>query len=115
MNNSEAQRKNILEGNISKTVMALSEESIKLISELKKKGYSDEFSVIVGTQLNTTWTANRMRGYLRQVPFVPEEEIADEMLAILSHRDQIREKKEMEFYQQKINEIYRYGLDTGED
>lgn len=95
--------------------MALSEESHALRIELRKKGYSEEFSYLIATQLPTTWTANRMRGYLRQVDRVPEEEIVDEMLAILNHRDQIIQKKECEFYQQKINELYATGLNIDED
>lgn len=37
------------------------------------------------------------------------------MLGILSDRDRIRQKKEMEYYQGKINEIYMYGLGVDED
>ena len=47
-----------------------------------------------------------MLGYLRNVRNISEEEIVDEMLAIISDRDRIRQKKEMEFYQGKINQIY---------
>jgi len=35
------------------------------------------------------------------------EEVADEMLAILSDRDQIMQKHQTEYAQAKINEIYR--------
>ena len=38
------------------------------------------------------------------------EDLVDEMLAILSDRDQIIRKKEMEQAQAVINEIYRNGL-----
>lgn len=93
----------------------MSEESKKLISVMRKKGYSEEFSYVIASQLNSTWTASRMLGYLRELPFVSEGEIVDEMLSILSHREQIRQKKEAEFYQQKINELYLYGLDTDDD
>lgn len=92
------------------TFYKLCDESRALKAELMEKGYSEEFSYVVASQLNSPWVANRMRGYLLQVSNVPEEEIADEMLAILSHRDQIRQKKETEYYQQRINEIYEYGL-----
>ena len=38
------------------------------------------------------------------------EDLVDEMLAILSDRDAIIQKKEMEHAQAAINEIYRNGL-----
>ena len=38
------------------------------------------------------------------------EDVVDEMLAILSDRQQIMEKKELEHAQAVINDIYRNGL-----
>lgn len=93
----------------------LSAESRELNEVLRRMGYSPEFSLLIAMQLRTTWTANRMLGYLRNTDYMPEEEIVDEMLSILSHRDQIRQKKEAEYYQQKINELYYYGLERVED
>ena len=40
-----------------------------------------------------------------------EEDIVDEMLGILEDRNRIRQKKEMEYYQSKINEMYAYGFE----
>ena len=40
------------------------------------------------------------------------EDLVDEMLAILSDRDAIIRKKEMEHAQAVINDIYRNGLQT---
>ena len=37
--------------------------------------------------------------------------VVDEMLAILSDRNAIMRKKESEHAQEKITEIYRFGLD----
>lgn len=91
-----------------------SDESVELFRVLSKRGYSPEFCELISRELNTTWTANRMLGYLRQLPRLKEEDIVDEMLGILADRDRIRQKKEMEYYQGKINELYMYGLD-GED
>lgn len=91
-----------------------SEESRTLFEVLCRKGYNREFAYLICSQLSTAWTANRMLGYLRNVTFVPEEELADEMLAILNHRDQIREKKEAEYYQAKMNEL-KYRDFGGED
>ena len=51
-----------------------------------------------------------MIGYLSHYSNLPEVEIVDEMLAILSDRDAIIRKKESEQAQAKINEMYRFGL-----
>ena len=91
-----------------------SAESEELYSVLIKRGYSKEFSELISRQLNTTWTANRMLGYLRYLPHLREEDIVDEMLGILSDRDRIRQKKELEYAQSGINELYRYGFDIEE-
>ena len=47
--------------------------------------------------------------------YLPEEEVVDEMLAILSDRNALIKKKEMEQAQAKINEIYEYGLGVEEE
>ncbi|NLG03424.1 MAG: hypothetical protein GX567_06300 [Clostridia bacterium] len=90
------------------------EKSKQLYEELLHKGYATEFCDLISKQLSTEWTANRMIGYLRQAPKLKEEDVVDEMLAILDHREQIRQKKEMEFYQGRINELYEKGLDDEE-
>jgi len=92
-----------------------SKESIELYEVLRKRGYDPAFCELISRQLNTTWTANRMLGYLRYLPKLKEEDIVDEMLGILSDRDRIRQKKEMEFYQSKINELYMNGLGGNEE
>lgn len=93
----------------------LAEESIQLYKELRRRGFEERFCRLIAGELRTTWTANRTLGYLRNLPVVGEEDIVDEMLGILSDRDRIMQKKEMEFYQGKINEIYRNGLDNTEE
>lgn len=60
--------------------------------------------------MNTDYTATRMLGYLYRVTNPRIEDLVDEMLAILSDRDAIIQKKEMEHAQAVINEIYRNGL-----
>ena len=69
-------------------------------------GYPEEFSELIAKELSTEYTADRMMRYIRR-----EEhslvDVADEMLAILSDRDHIREKHEAEYAQAKINELYR--------
>lgn len=47
-----------------------------------------------------------MMGYLSHYKQLPETELVDEMLAILSDRNAIMRKKEMEHAQAKINEWY---------
>ena len=61
--------------------------------------------------LNTDYTATRMIGYLSHYSDLPDVEVVDEMLAILSDRNEIIKKKESEQAQVKISEIYRFGLD----
>lgn len=95
--------------------MGKAAESEELFEVLVKRGYSKDFAHVISDQLNTTWTANRMLGYLRYLPKLREEDIVDEMLGILSDRERIREKKEMEYYQSKINELYLYGFGDDEE
>jgi len=83
---------------------------LQLKKRLEDLGYDPEFCNLVSKQLCTDWTADRMLGYLRYVKNLKEEDIVDEMLAILGDRDRIVQKKEMEYYQGKINEIYNRGL-----
>ena len=84
----------------------LSNESIELYDELSRRGYAQEFCVLISRELRTTWTANRMLGYLRYCKDIKEEDIVDEMLGILEDRERIWRKKEMEYFQAKLNEIY---------
>lgn len=86
------------------------ELSEQLFNTLKKMGYEEAFCKVIAGQLCTEWTARRMLGYLRQVSHLKEEDIVDEMLAILSDRERITQKKEMEYYQGKINEIYNSDM-----
>ena len=60
--------------------------------------------------MNTDYTATRMLGYLYRVSSPRVEDLVDEMLAILSDRQQIIQKKEMEQAQAVMNDVYRNGL-----
>lgn len=82
------------------------EKSMQLYRMLQKRGYSEEFCVLISQNLNTDFTAKRMMGYLAHYKTLPETEIVDEMLAILSDRNAIMQKKQMEQTQAKINEWY---------
>ena len=81
--------------------------SLELYEVLMDKGYSEEFSDLITKNLNTDFTAGRMLGYLSHDVNLPEAEIVDEMLAILSDRERIMKKKKMEETNAKWNAIMR--------
>lgn len=89
-----------------------SERSEELYRALSEKGYPKELCTEIAYKyLNTDYTATRMLGYLYRMTETPAVEvIVDEMIAILSDRDQIMKKKESEHAQAVISEIYRNGL-----
>ena len=60
--------------------------------------------------MNTDYTATRMLGYLYRITNPRIEDLVDEMLAILSDRQQIIQKKELEQAQAVINDMYKNGL-----
>lgn len=73
-----------------------SEKSIDLYYMLLKRGYPEEFCDQITKNLNTDWTAQRMIGNLSHYDKLPLEEIVDEMLAILSDRNRIMKKHDLE-------------------
>ena len=73
-----------------------SPKSLELYDIMIKRGYPAEFCDQITKNLNTDWTAGRMMGYLSHYKKLPLEEIVDEMLAILSDRNRIMQKHEME-------------------
>lgn len=77
---------------------------------LQEKGYSQQFSDLITRNLNTDFTAGRMIGYLSHYTNLPEEEIVDEMLAILSDHSRIMQKKGMEQNNAKWNQMRWEGL-----
>lgn len=87
------------------------EISMQLYQMMMDKGYPEKLCDLVTRNLNTDYTATRMIGYLSHYSYLPEVEIVDEMLAILSDRNALIKKKEAEIAQARINEIYRFGLD----
>lgn len=84
--------------------------SMQLYHELLDRGYPEEFCDQITKNLNTDWTARRMLGYLSHYKKLPLEEIVDEMLAILSDRNRIMAKKEMEATNAKWNEMMEDGI-----
>lgn len=87
------------------------EISMQLYHMMVERGYPENLCDLVTRNLNTDYTAARMIGYLSHYSILPDVEVVDEMLAILSDRNAIMRKKESEQAQAKINELYRFGLD----
>ena len=88
-----------------------SERTEELYKLLISKGYPKELCREIAYQhMNTDYTATRMLGYLYRVSNPRVEDLVDEMLAILSDRAQIIEKKESEQAQAVMNDVYRNGL-----
>lgn len=98
-----------------KYVKQRTETSMQLYRTLLKKGYDEAFCNLISQNLNTDFTARRMLGYLAYYDHLPEVEIVDEMLAILSDRDVFIRKKEAEEAQEKLNELYRNGFGLDEE
>ena len=88
-----------------------SERTDELYQVLLDMGYPKKFCAEVAYKnMNTDYTATRMLGYLYRVSEPRIEDLVDEMFAILSDRDAIIRKKEMEHAQAVMNEMYRNGL-----
>ena len=82
-----------------------SPQSMQLYKMLLSRGYPEAFCDLVTKNLNTDFTAGRMMGYLSHYQELPLEEIVDEMLSILSDRNRIMQKKEMEATNARWNEM----------
>lgn len=83
-----------------------------LYEMLLEKGFEESYcKALVTKYLTTEYTQTRMLGYLYRYSSPSIEEVTDEMLAILSDREEIRKKHEMEYAQSKINELYQNGLE----
>ena len=88
-----------------------SERTDELYKILLSKGYPKELCAeIAYKNMNTDYTATRMLGYLYRISNQRIEDLIDEMLAILSDRNAIIQKKELEQAQSVINDVYQNGL-----
>ena len=84
-----------------------SERTDELYKILLSKGYPKELCAeIAYKNMNTDYTATRLLGISN--PRI--EDLIDEMLAILSDRNAIIQKKELEQAQSVINDVYQNGL-----
>ena len=83
----------------------------ELYDALQLKGYPEDFCrEIAYRQMNTDYTATRMLGYLYRISEPRPEDVVDEMLAILSDRNAIIQKKELEHAQTTINNHTRQSI-----
>ncbi|RGH08457.1 hypothetical protein DWW39_09470 [Clostridium sp. AF15-31] len=87
-----------------------SEASKNLYQMMLDRGYPAEFCEVITQNLNTDFTAGRMIGYLSHYQTLPMEEVVDEMLAILTDRNRIIQKKELERNNAKWNEYLANGI-----
>jgi len=82
-------------------------EKSRLLYELMlRKGYPEEFSRLICTEMNTEFTAERMKHYVSG-EIKRLEDIADEMVAIMDLRDRLVNKHISEHANAKINDLYR--------
>ena len=88
--------------------------SKQLYELMISKGYQEDFASLVASEMHGEWTSMRMTGYINKAGLRPLEEVADEMLAILSDRDKIVQKHMLENAQASINRMYREGFESEE-
>ena len=87
-----------------------------LIETIVRMGYPEELGKAVAKNLGSEKTMRRMTAYLHSAKPRSAEEIADEMLAIMSDRERWIRKKKAEEANARYNELLYYGLgDIGED
>ena len=87
-------------------------KSMELYNTLLNRGYPQEFCEQISLNLNTDWTAQRMMGYLSHYKKLPMAEIVDEMLAILSDRNRIMQKHQLEDTNAKWNDFLNRGFEA---
>lgn len=87
---------------------------MQLYEMMLEMGYPEAFCKVVSGELRSDLAQVRMMGYLSQYSQASQEQVADEMLAILSDRDAWIKKKQMENNQQKWNRFLAEGFDDGE-
>ncbi len=88
---------------------------LSLIETIKRLGHPEEFGMLIAAELGTEKQMARMISYLVRLKPRSAEEIADEMLSIKEEFERYREKKVIEYYNEKNNLLMRNGLEDGED
>ena len=85
-----------------------SRKSDAIYEILLQKGFAESLCrEIAYKYMNTDYTATRMLGYLYRMTELKEEQLVDEMIAILEDRDRIIKKHEMEQAQAAIGFIMK--------
>lgn len=82
---------------------------------LLRRGYPEPFCDEVSKNLNTDWTAQRLIGYLSHYQKLKMEDVADEVLAILSDRNRIMQKKRMEEANARWNQFLYESFENEEE
>lgn len=83
----------------------------ELIETIVYMGYPEEFGKTVAKNLGSEKAMRWMTAYLYSAKPRSAEEIADEMLAIMSDRERWIAKKEAETANTRYNEILNEGLE----
>lgn len=83
----------------------------ELVQTIVRMGYPEEFGKAIAKNLGSEKTMNRMIAYLHSANPRSAEEIADEMLAIMSDRERWIQKKEAEYYNSRYNDLLNNGLE----
>ena len=83
----------------------------ELIETIVRMGYPEEFGKAIAKNLGSEKTMRRMTAYLYSAKPRSAEEIADEMLAIMSDRERWIAKKEAEQANAAYNRLLNEGLE----
>ncbi|MDD6789853.1 MAG: hypothetical protein PUE04_07095 [Lachnospira sp.] len=87
----------------------------ELTDTIVRMGYPAELAAVLAMNLKTEKAMGRMCGYLHEAHPRSAEEIADEMMAILSDRENWIAKKEAQYYNARYNSWVRKGLKPDEE
>ena len=85
--------------------MGITEKSETLYKLMVYKGYPEDFSRLICTELRTDFLAERMMHYIAGEKHTLED-VVDEMLSIRAFRDRLVEKHIAEHAQERINDLY---------
>lgn len=84
---------------------------IELIEQFVRSGFPREFGEVVAGKLHSEKALYRMKQYLKQAAPASMEEVADELLSLMAEVNNWKEKKVNEYYNGRLNELLRYGLE----
>lgn len=85
-----------------------------LIGTVAQMGYPEEFGKVIAKNLGSEKTMRRMTAYLKNAKPRSAEEIADEMLAIMSDREQWIAKKEAEEANARYTQLLNKNIFDGD-